>query len=664
MTPSRLILLVLALLAHTAWAQPQSPVTVSATPMRTEVRPGDQLPIAITFEIEEPWHIWPNKPEVPPELDGFTPVPTALQLQSGAPAPSGITIAFDHTQWPAPKSILTGAVSATPIRIKSYGGMFTAFIPVLIDPDAAPGPRELKLLATFQSCDDKVCLAPDEATLSITLNVLAPDAAPAPPPSPDIAARFQAFDASVFATIASTSATAPANPSPAPGSTAAPAPSKTARVEAFGVGFDINTSGAFGIIGVLLAAAVAGAILNLTPCVLPVIPLKITSLSKSAGDRRRTLILGLIMSAGVIGFWAFVGFAITGLKIIGSANEIFAYPWVVLGIGAFIAIMGLGMIGLFAVGLPQSIYRVTPSHDTAGGTFVFGIITAILGMPCFGPFLGGISAWALTQPSWLVMAVFTAVGVGNALPYLILSANPALIKKVPKSGPGSELIKQVMGLLMLAAATFFVGAGLQGLIREHPGLGSAIHWWFIALFVATAGLWLILRTWAITQGTGKRFAAATVGVALAGAAIAWAWNQTPSADASPTPGHAEAGDGPWQPFTRESFDQARASGKVVVVDFTAEWCINCKVLEASVLKPEPVASQLSSAGVVTFKADLTSRKAPGWEMLQKTLGRQGIPLLAIWGPGTTGTTGDAKPWLSEFYTATQVMDAIQAARGS
>ncbi len=647
----------LAVLAasFSALAQPESPVSVSAVVSKSAFRPGDQGAIAVVFEIEEPWHIWPNEPVTVEGLDGFTPFATEVRLPESAAAPAGVRMLLDRTQWPKPSEILTGAVADKPVRIKAYGGRVTAFLPFLVASDASPGPREVQLLASFQSCDDKVCLPLDEATVRVKFDVVAPGAE-MPATSDATTATFKAFDASVFALESAARSTQ--------SSSGQAAPAQSARIEAYGRGFTIDTSSFLGIVGVLLAAVFAGAILNLTPCVLPVIPLKITSLSKSAGDRKRTLYLGIVMSLGVIGFWSFIGFAISGLKVIGSANEIFAYPWIVLAIGAFIALMGLGMIGLFAVGLPQWVYTIAPSHDSARGTFVFGIITAVLGMPCFGPFLGGVSAWALTQSAWLVMAVFTAVGVGNALPYLILSANPSLVKKVPKSGPGSELIKQVMGLLMLAAATFFIGAGLQGLAREHPGLGGALHWWFIALFVATAGLWLLVRTAAITTSMPKRGVAGIVGLGLSVAAFAWAWNQTPAAVATGAAGQPEAHDGPWRPFTPEALAQARASGKVVVVDFTAEWCINCKVLESSVLKPEPVGSLLASDHVVALKADLTSRKAPGWEMLQKKLGRQGIPLLAIWGPGTTGSQGDATPWLSEFYTGAQVVEQISKARGS
>jgi len=120
--------------------------------------------------------------------------------------------------------------------------------------------------------------------------------------------------------------------------------------------------------------------------------------------------------------------------------------------------MAFGMFGAFTAKLPDWVYLFNPQSDSAKGSFFLGVLTAVLATPCAGPLLGAALTWAATQPAWLAMAMFIVMGIGMALPYVILTANPKWIDRMPKSGPGSELVKQVMGILLLAAAFFFLGS--------------------------------------------------------------------------------------------------------------------------------------------------------------------------------------------------------------
>jgi thiol:disulfide interchange protein len=250
------------------------------------------------------------------------------------------------------------------------------------------------------------------------------------------------------------------------------------------------------------------------------------------------------------------------------------------------------------------------------------------------------------------MVIFGSLGVGMAAPYLVLSAKPSLVERIPRTGPASELVKQVMGLLLLAAAAYFVGSGALGWLSEHPDLGKslpwwskAVHWWLVALFAALAGLWLLIRTFQITPKPGRRVAFTVVALLLGGAAVAYAADTT-----------RRLADNIWTPFDETELQAARERGQVVVVDFTAEWCLNCKALKAAVLERQPVKGELLRPGVVPMVADLTSTKAPGWDKL-RDLGQTGIPLLVIYGPGLD------EPWQSNAYTSQQVLDALARARG-
>lgn len=617
-------LLVLALTAAAAWGRGPSSgfeaadfgdqrVLVRAETDRHSVRPGEHFVLAVVYEHAPGWHIHTNDPKPPPSL-GFDAIATTLAV---APIDG---LRQGPIQWPKAVAIDVGAD-----KYEVFGETAIAFIPFMVDPGAAAGEFELWVETFFQACDDVTCERPTRLRLGVPLRVLGADE---PAPSASASATFGGFDPTVFANRDTFGVVA-----------AASAPESSRVVfDNFGWRFTVGTEGVLGILLVLLIAGLGGFVLNFTPCVLPVIPIKIMGLAQAAGNPARCLYLGAVMSAGVVAFWLAIGVLIAGVQLLGAVSELFGNPWFGISVGVFIALMALGMMGLFTVQLPQAVYRFTPRHDTAGGSFAFGIMTAILGTPCFGPFAGGAAAWAAKQPIVVSLSAFAAIGVGMALPYLILAARPAWVSKLPRTGPASELIKQVMGLLLLAAAAFFIGAGLIGLVAEKPYLKGVLHWWFVAVLCAVAGLWLVYRTFQITRSSGRRAVFAMLGLFVTAIAVGWAGALT----------RIENKLTAWQPYDPAKFDAAVAAGKVVALDFTADWCINCKVLEATVLSRDDVLDRVTAPGVVAFKADLTSESAPGWARLRK-FEEVGIPLLVIVGPGL------AEPWKSNAYTPEQVI---------
>lgn len=619
-----------------AWVAPDR-VKVSFIADRDSVRPGDQLAVAVVFDIAEHWHIQPNQPKVPPELKGFEPIPTTIDVGAivvGArPGP---------VQWPKPVTLKTKAFGPE-LELEFLAGKAVAFVPVIVADDAK-GELTIALTAGYQACDDQVCMMQVDAEGSITLPIRAEAGSTA---NADV---FAPFDRSVFADMLSGHAATPTS------GKIAPAAPKPLVISTFGLDLRLDPRSGPGFVGLVLLAFLGGFVLNLTPCVLPVIPLKVMGLSRAGGTRARTLLLGAVMSSGVVAFWLAIGVLIAGVKAIGAVSEIFANPYFGLGIGAFIALMALGMMGLFTIQLPGAVQGYTPKQESVAGSFSFGVMTAVLGTPCFGPFAGAAAGWAATAPIALALTVFGVVGLGMASPYLVLAAKPGLVKKLPKAGPASELVKQVMGLLLLASAAYFVGASLLGLVAEKPYLAGVIHWWFAALFAAAAGGWLLMRTVQITPSIGRRAFFGLLGLVIAGGGAAWAVYQTRvAADTTPAAEAAAAKEGVWSAYTQEAFDAAKSAGKVVVIDFTAAWCLNCKALEAAVLNQPAVQSALKSDGVVALKADLTSRKAPGWKAL-RDFDEVGIPLLVIVGPGLRD------PYKSNAYTVDAVLQAIERAR--
>ena len=199
------------------------------------------------------------------------------------------------------------------------------------------------------------------------------------------------------------------------------------------------------------------------------------------------------MSLGVLAFWTVIGILIALVSDFTATNQLFQYPAFTILVGAVIGIMALGMFGFFSVRLPQFIYIINPRQNSPQGSFGLGILAAVLSTPCTAPFMGAAAAWSAAQTPLTTLATFSAIGGGMALPYLILSAAPNLVSRMPKAGPASDLIKQVMGLFMLAAAAYFLGVGISAQLSSPPNPSSKIYWWPVMGLVAAGGTWLAYR---------------------------------------------------------------------------------------------------------------------------------------------------------------------------
>ena len=313
-------------------------------------------------------------------------------------------------------------------------------------------------------------------------------------------------------------------------------------------------------------------------------------------------------------------------------------------IGVIIAAMAIGMCGLFSLRLPSFITNISPKHDSVPGSFGFGIMTAVLSTPCTAPFMGAAAAWAATQTPATTLATFSAIGAGMALPYLVLSALPNLVQKMPRSGPASVLIKEIMGLLLLAAAAYFVGTGLSALLVVAPDPPSTVYWWPVMGFSMAAGAWLTFRTIGITTSLSRRALFGSLGALLFLLSIYGGLQLTANDPVD------------WVYYTPDRFEEALKRGKVVVMDFTAEWCLNCKALEQSVLYSDKVVRELNSESVVAIKVDITGNNPDGKEMLRRA-DRLTIPYLVVYDPS------GRKVFDGDFYSVDQVLRALDEARG-
>jgi thiol:disulfide interchange protein DsbD len=601
---------------------------VSTVWLHDQAKPAGQNVLAVVLDVEPNWHIASDAGQA--VESGFSPVYTSVRVTS-----EDARLTFGPAQFPKAKLLPMGGL---PDPISVFDGKVVVYLPVTIATDAELGNVDVKVKVDYQACDDKTCDFPQTENLSTSFTIVGPDE---PVAAPSGASNlFKDFDPAAFEVISAGAATESATKP-------VPIPAAIAGTVDFYF-FEIDPSGGLGFALLLLLAAIGGTLLNFTPCVLPVIPIKILGLAQTAGNRKRTLALGSTMALGVVAFWLGLGIAIAGVSGFTASNQLFQYPWFSITVGVIIAVMAVGMCGLFAIRLPNFVYSVSPKHDSYPGSFGFGVMTAVLSTPCTAPLMGAAAAWAATQKPSITLATFIAIGVGMALPYFILSANPKLVDALPRSGPGSELLKQVMGLFMLAAAAFFVGAGVSGMMSDGTEAAPKGHWWVVAGFVAAAGLWLMIRVFQATPSPVKRGAFAMLGVCTIVVAGVGALALTEKSDGQDAPIN-------WVYYTPERFEQALADGQVVLLDFTADWCANCHLLEHTVLNTDAVTSVLDDEGYVAMKVDLTGGYPDGKLKLKET-GSVTIPWLVVFAPD-----GEVV-FRADWYTATQITGALAQAK--
>jgi len=571
------------------------------------VHPGSHVILAVIFDIPKDFHINADKSQIIPVKDLIL-FPTRVQVIE---ASEGITI--ETPQFPRAHPL---KVDFADKDMMFFTGQAVIYLSMKIDENVKPGLLHFKMQTDYQACDAQTCLLPKKSVLEETLEVVESDQKPVEI-NKELFAGYKTEQADTAA--------------------------RAVRFDLFGWTFSLNVSSWFGRILLMLTAALGGVLLNFTPCVLPIIPIKIISLSTAAENRKRCFILGLTMSLGILGFWLVLGIMVALVSGFTAANQLFQYPVFTILIGGIIAVMAVGMYGLFSVRLPDFIYMINPRQDNLQGSFGLGILTAILSTPCTAPFMGAAAAWAATQHPVTTITTFAFIGSGMALPYLILSASPGLVKKMPKTGPVSELIKQVMGLFMLAAAAYFIGSGLSALLLNPPDPPGKVYWWGVMAFCAAAGVWLAYRTVRIVSGKGQRVFFAAIGILMIVMSVIGGLRLT------------DKGPINWIYYTPERFNEAVKQEKIVVLDFTAEWCLNCKALEHGVLNTRKIIDLFTSDDIVPIKVDITGRNPAGKAKLRE-VGSLTIPLLVIYSPDKSIV------FKSDFYTADQIISAVRKAR--
>ena len=639
------------------------PVTVSVVSSRLSVPAGGEVVIAVVLDHSGDWHTWPSEEQnVLPENIAEFAIHTSIEIG----AVEGVR--FGRTQWPTPKTAAVANPEGYPptVEVPLFAGKAVAFVPVRLDEGLRAGTKlTLPVRVSYQACDDSICRMPESLTFEVVLTVADAGSVGASAIGDDAdAALFAGFDSAGFATVGDGSTQV--RPEESDGAVGA----ETADVvpiagpRFFGLQLP-DPRGPVGLIVLLFVSAVGGFILNLTPCVLPVIPIKVMTRTSHAGSPSRALVLGLWMAFGVFAFWFALGLPVAFLSSVTDPSAMFRHWPVTMGIGVVIAAMGLGIMGLFSINLPQGVYGLNPKADSPGGSFLFGLMTALLGLPCFGFVVGGLLPGTAAFGPQVIMAIFAGLGLGMAVPYVVLSANPKWIEKLPRTGPASDLVKQVMGLLLFAAAAFFITVSVKTLLKGRPYLEESIQWWAVALFVLAAGVLLVVRTFSITKKPARRAVFSAIGLGLVASFVGVAVSLTGAAReryedrqrALELAMQAGAGGGAfvpgvWLSYSPAAMSAARDAGYVVFLDFTADWCINCKALKRTVLDGETVRERFGRGDVVIFSVDIDY---PDGKALFDSLGRAGIPAWAVYTPGVE------TPEFVETFTPGEVVRQLDRA---
>ena len=574
-----IIVLLLASMSQAQFRQKRGEVKHAAVDT-SALRAGHSGVAAVVVEIHDGFHAQSHTP-----LD-----PSFIKFEV-KPAENPAII-FGEPQYPP------GQIEEYPAlgKLSVYTGRVVIYIPFQVKADVKPGPTEIAGKVVFQACDDKACYPPESPGFSIQTQIVPADAQ-VKPNEPELFKGYQAPDRSGPATR---SAAIPA------GGPSGPSGSEPIKLEGAQV-----TPGAIAL--EFLTAFLVGIIFNVMPCVLPVLPLKAMGFYQASDHSRlRSLAFGTAFSLGLIATFAALGILIFGYQF--DWGQFFTRWWFTLGIVIILLAMAAHTFGAFNVGMPRGLYSISPRHDTYWGNFLLGILTALLSTPCtFGMFVG-LLAWAISL-NWPLIGILIlmTVGVGMAFPYLILSALPEVARRFVRTGPWAELVKQMMGFLLLLAAVYFA----------RPFIGRVVHgeafWWLPFGVIVLAAIYLAVRTLQVSRTIVGRLVGTSIALLLVLGSLGAVQRLTARPYA-------------WQPYSDAALETARRSGRIALVEFTADWCGNCQYVEASVLHSKPIVNAVRTHDIVMLKADVTHDDAPARPLLEKLNPAGSIPLTVIYSP--------------------------------
>jgi thiol:disulfide interchange protein len=530
----------------------------------TPATAGQPALLFVTATIQSGYHMFAvDQPSGGPQA-------TVITLADGAPAK--VLAPFRPIQ--PPKSHVDQEIWVG-LEIREHYGQVTWVAPIEFNPGVDPKTQLLVVNFTGQACME-ACF-PVEATLNAKLGKGVPLPAG-------------------FLTAAASSAQAPAI--------------ATANDTVIYSNSSLLTVALYGILG--------GLILNLMPCVLPVLGLKLLSFAKQGGESRAHVLgLNIAYSAGLMSVFLVLATLAVAVQLgLGSRNfdwgELNTFTSFKVAMTALVFAMALAFLGVWELPIPgfATSRKATELSSQEGpvGAFCMGIFTTLLATPCSGPLLGPVLGYTISQPPAVTYLVFGSVGFGMSLPYLLVGIFPSLVAWLPKPGEWMDTLKQVLGFVLLGSVVYLFSTLNSDYFLPTLALVFAI--WFGCWIIGRAPAWAEpeFKRWAWVRG----IASASVIGGLSFALLA--------------PSRAEL---PWQPYSPAALAEARAQGKTVLVDFSANWCLTCKANLKFAINRAAVRDLIEKNGVVPLLADWTDKNDSIKQALAE-LNSRSIPLMAIY----------------------------------
>jgi thiol:disulfide interchange protein len=607
------------------------------------VAAGDTARISALVAIESGWHVNSHTPT----FDYLIPTELELELPAGWPRAN-----VDYP--PAKKKSF--AFADVPLSV--YDGDVVIAAQVMVPAGTKPGAFPIRALLHYQACDHSQCLPPVTTRSQLTLTVggkggasgaegrkseggpagaATAEGTPAPLPGHTPERLLGAINAAPT----TTPPTSPAAPTPA-----------TAR----------RAPNAGSLAAMLLIAVLGGLILNAMPCVLPVVSLKIFGLVRSAAHGHREVVRSaLAIAAGILASFAALAALAVAAATAGGAvgwGVQFQRPGFVALLAVVVTLFCLNLWGLFEIPLPRALARLggAAAREGLAGHFASGLFATLMATPCSAPYLGTAIGFGLAQPPPVVFAIFLAAGTGLALPYLVLAAAPGAARFFPRPGAWMETLRGIMGFFLAASAVWLLYVLAAQISPERLALFE------VGLLLIALVTWLRHRAAAeggaaarATGGAGGHAAALASLVALlvvAGGAVTIA-----ASGAGPrlaARGGRSSGLIGWVPFDRARAESLAASGQLVFVDVTADWCFTCKVNERLILDTPEVAGAFAAHHVLPMRADWTNRSDAIARFLADN-GRYGIPFYLLYRPGRQPLV------FSELPSKSAILAALDAA---
>lgn len=571
--------------------------------------PGTKFDLTLTIDIGKGFHIQSHKPL----MDAFVPTEVFMKPTEG--------LTFGQALYPKPH------IRKLPVlgEISEYSGKINVRVPVTVEDEPPSKPVRLAGILKHQGCNDKgTCFPPTAVRFTLT----AGQASAAAQPQTKVAAASPSDPDSTIAESTEEAGTSDQpNSADLADKTAQPSEKSAANEGSPFESFDAFLA-YFGVPGLMVVCFLYGLFINATPCVLPLLSIKVLGFVQQAHESRgKTLVLGLSFGAGVMLF-----FVILGLLASRGAN-IFHYPVAIVALGAVVMAMALSMLGVYTLQVPTSATNLEAQikHEGMVASFSKGALAPVLGFACTGPLLAGAFGVATKQPPNIAILAFLVMGIGMASPYMLLGANPNWLGFLPKPGNWMITFERIMGFLLLGMVIWLIHP-----IVSHLG-STGLEWTYVFLVAVALACWTLGKVnFAMSGPTRFKYRSAAAAIVIISGGVIYTWLAPIHAGAHSTivlQNQSDWSDGiPWRKWPPETVEEVVQSGRPVFVDFTAAYCTVCKANKAIATNTEEVRKRMRECGVVPFQGDYTAGDPKIFEMLQAH-DRAGVPLNLIYPAG-------------------------------